>query len=93
MSVTKYNGTTYSGLALAHYTGILPSGAFSMRVDESVNAQKIDLLATVGGIAKPLLSGSTNATTPPLATSNTLTVGVQDADFRFEYFLVIETMP
>ena len=33
------------------------------------------------------------STTPPLAPSNTLTVGVEHTDFRFEYFLVIGTMP
>jgi hypothetical protein len=91
--ITKYDGTSYNGLDCTAYTGILPAGAFSMRIDESVAAQKIDFQATVGGVVKPLLTGSTNAAPPNLVTSSSMTAFVQNADLRFNYWIVIETLP
>ncbi|HSD90234.1 MAG TPA: thrombospondin type 3 repeat-containing protein [Kofleriaceae bacterium] len=91
--ITKYDGANYNGVDCTPYTGILPTGAFSMRIDESVAAQKIDFQATVGGVAKPLLTGATNAIPPNLVTSSTMTVYAQHADFRFNYWIVIETLP
>ncbi|HSD90233.1 MAG TPA: thrombospondin type 3 repeat-containing protein [Kofleriaceae bacterium] len=91
--IVKYDGTSYTGVDCTPYTGILPTGAFSMRIDESVAAQKIDFQATLGGAVKPLLTGATNAIPPNLVTSSTMTLHAQNADFRFNYWIVIETLP
>ena len=62
-----------------------------MRIDESVSAQTLAMQATVGGVVKPALSGAT--TSPPLTTSQTMTVYLQNADVRYSYWIVIETLP
>lgn len=93
IAITKYDGANYTGLATTTYSGTLPLGVFSMRVDESVSRQQIDFLSSVGGVAKPLLSGNTSAMSPPLATSTSFTLNEQYADVRFNYLLVIKTTP
>jgi hypothetical protein len=92
VTITERNGNTYNELADSPYAGALPTGAWSMRIDESVKAQQIQLLATVGGTAHPLLSAST-AAAPAHIAGNRINIYVRSADVRFDYFLVIETLP
>jgi hypothetical protein len=91
IAISRANKGVYSSFAIAHYTGTLPIGAWSMRIDESAAAQHITMNGAVGGAAFAPLNATT--TTPALATSTTMEVGVNGSDVRFDYFLVIETLP
>lgn len=91
--VMKYDGVDYFALASNPYTGVMPTGAFSMTIDESVVQQRIVLASRLGGAAKPTLTGVTNTIAPNLAAGGTMTIYLQHADVRFEYWLVIETLP
>jgi hypothetical protein len=94
IAITKYDGVSnYTSLATTTYSGILPTGAFAMRVDESVSQQTINFQSTVGGVVKPLLTGDTDAMAPALAASTFLELTEQSADVRFNYLLVIKTTP
>jgi hypothetical protein len=92
IGIVERDGSSYTDLATSPYSGALPTGAWSMRVDESVSAQQIRLLATLGGSAKPMLMAST-ATAPAHIAGNKINIYVRSADIRFDYFLVIETLP
>jgi hypothetical protein len=92
-NVMKYDGTEYYELATNTYTGVMPTGAWSMTIDESVAQQKIVLASRFGGAAKPTITGSTNTIAPNLAAGSTMTIYLQHADVRFDYWLVIETLP
>lgn len=91
ISLTKRSGTTYTGLANQDYPGILPTGAWSMRIDASVGAQRMALQAKVGTTSAEL-TGDTSAA-PALAASDRITLYMQNADIRFDYFVVIDTLP
>lgn len=92
IAISKANNGTYTGIATRNYTGILPTGAWNMRINESVASQQITLAATLGGIAYPLISGSTT-TAPILTTGAKLDFYIQHIDMRIDYFIVIETLP
>src|SRR6185503_18261451 len=49
VAISKYDGANYTGVTSTPYTAPLPTGAFGMRIDESVSAQSVSLQATVGG--------------------------------------------
>jgi hypothetical protein len=92
IAITRANNNSYASLDSASYTGVLPTGAWSMRIDESVSAQQIELVAKLGGTTYSQLVGTTT-TAPILTTSSRITTYVQNADFRFDYWIVIETLP
>ncbi|HEU0031949.1 MAG TPA: thrombospondin type 3 repeat-containing protein [Kofleriaceae bacterium] len=91
ISLTRANKDMFDSIAGTTYAGVLPTGAWAMTIDESVAAQKMGLATTVGGKVHPPLSGST-AVAPSLIGGDRVTVHVQNADFRFDYFLIIETV-
>lgn len=91
--VMKYDGVDYFTLASNPYTGVMPTGAWNMTIDESVAEQKIVLASRIGGEVKPTITGTTNTIAPNLSASGTMTVYLQNADVRFDYWLVIETLP
>lgn len=91
LGVTKADQGTYTRVVFSDYNGTLPTGAWSMRIDESVANQRVDLLATLGGVQRLPLTGTTSS--PPLAVSTSSTFLVRNADVRFNYVLVIRTMP
>lgn len=94
ISITKsLNSTTYTSLDAVSTPAPLPVGAWKFRVDESVSAQTIKLLATEGGTNYPLLMGATNVTAPSLTTSSVISILVRNADVRYNYFIAIETAP
>jgi hypothetical protein len=90
--ITEANGSVYSGLASATYAGVLPTGEWSMQIDESVKDQRIALLARLGGMAYPALVASTS-TAPVLAADNRINISTNHVDITLDYFLVIETVP
>jgi hypothetical protein len=79
----------YTRLAGHSYPGVLPTGSWAMTIDESVASQRIGLTAQVGGTTYTPLT----ATTTALTTSSTMTIFVRNADIRWNYFVVIETLP
>lgn len=94
ISITKsLMDTTYTSLAAHNTPAPLPTGAWKFRVDESVSAQSIKLLATEGGTNYSLLTGTTNLASPSLTTGSIVTVLVRNADVRYDYFIAIETAP
>ncbi|HUS33598.1 MAG TPA: thrombospondin type 3 repeat-containing protein [Kofleriaceae bacterium] len=93
IAISKANLGAYTGLATAQYPAPLPTGAWSMRIDESVAAQQIKLRAKAGGVQYNELTAATNTALPNLATSTQATLYVQHADVRFDYWIVIETLP
>lgn len=91
ISLTKRNLATYTGLANASYSGILPTGPWRMQLDASVSTQRIALSAKLGTTTAEL-AGDTSAA-PALAPSDRITLYMQNADIRFDYFVVIDTLP
>ena len=67
--------------------GTLPTGAWSMRIDESVSAHRISLASSLGGVVKPDLA--TDA--PTLGTGRGIIVGANGIGMAVDYFIVIET--
>jgi hypothetical protein len=93
ISISKGNSGVYSSIGLLHYPNALPTGAWSMRFDESVAAQQIKFLAKVGGVQYTEITGTTNTSSPSLTTSNRFRFYMTRADVRFDYWIVIETLP
>lgn len=94
IAITKAEVSSYATLAAHSYgpRGALPTGAWAMTIDESVSDQQIRLQATLGDQAYAPLVGSTSVPTA-LAPSAYLKLLVRHADVRFDYLLVIETLP
>jgi len=92
IKITEAAAGTYTGRASTPYAGVVPTGAWSMQIDESVTAQRIDLAARLGGMAYPEISASTSAA-PALTTGSHLIVSAEHMDISFDYFVVIETLP
>ncbi len=92
IAITERNGSVYTGLASTPYTGVMPTGAWSMQIDESVSAQQMAFSATLGGIARPAISAST-ADAPALVAGTRINIYTRNCDLRFDYVLVIETLP
>lgn len=92
IEITKANNGSYDSLASTSAGGSLPTGAWSMQIDESVAGQQIRLVAKVGGTTYAPMTGNTS-TAPALTASNMFELYVTRADVRVDYFLVIETMP
>ena len=92
IKITEAASGTYTGRDSTSYIGVLPIGAWSMQIDESVAAQRIDLGARLGGMAYPALSASTSAA-PVLTTGSYLVVSAENMDISFDYFVAIETLP
>lgn len=90
--ITQANDDTYPNYASSPYAGALPTGAWSMRIDESVSMQRIALQATLGGTVHPLLQAMPLGD-PPLTTSSLITFLGRNADIRIDYVVVIETLP
>jgi hypothetical protein len=93
IAISRANKGVYSSFIIQNYAGNLPIGAWSMRIDESVAAQSIGFDSKVGGTVRPTISANTAVSNPLLVTSNTMELGVNGADIRLDYFLVIETLP
>lgn len=94
ISITKsLNSTTYTSLAGVATPAPLPTGAWKLRIDESVSTQTIKLLATEGGTNYSLLTGTTNMAPPSLTAGTVLSTLVRNADVRYNYFIAIETAP
>ncbi len=89
ISISRAQGTSYPSLAITSYVGILPTGAWSMQIDESVSAGRIALTSRLGGTAHPTIS-----TAAPAHTTGTgVSVLVRNSDVRFDYFGIIATIP
>jgi hypothetical protein len=91
VKLTRADSGTYSLVAGANYGGALPTGAWSMQIDESVTTQMLALTATLGGLSYGPLSGPASA--PALISSSELYISTQNVDIRFDYMLLIETTP
>jgi hypothetical protein len=91
VAVSRANKGVYTTLAGSNITGTLPTGTWSMRADISVAAQRIVFDTRLGGTARPLLTGM--ASTPALVSGPSFQIDVNGLDVRFDYFLVIETLP
>jgi hypothetical protein len=91
VGVVKANNGTYTGLASASYSGVMPTGAWSVRLDQSVAAQRVVMQASLGGTNYSVSGNTSNA--PALAASTTLRIYTSNIDMRFDYYIVIETLP
>ena len=92
-SIAKGDNGTYTGLASVNYPAPLPTGAWSMRIDESVAAQKVTLRAKLGGVQYNDIMGATDTATPNLVAAPDITMYSQHSDVRFDYWIVIQTLP
>jgi hypothetical protein len=92
VSITKKIGNDFPDLAKTPYSGTLPTGAFALQVDASVAKQQVTLATTLGGMVMPTLTAKTDAA-PALTPGADISLFERNADFRFDYILVIETMP
>ena len=92
IAIYKTNSGVYTRLGRVAFNGAIPTGAWSMRIDESPAAQRIDYLATMGGTNHPLITGNT-ATSPVLIAGDHIKLYASNLDVRVDYVLVIETMP
>ena len=70
---------------------ILPTGPWRMQLDASVSAQRMALAAKTGTTSAELAADTSAA--PALAASDRITLYMQNADIRFDYFVVIDTLP
>lgn len=89
IAISRANKGVYTSFVTTPYSGVLPTGAWSMQVDSSVAAQRIALATTLGGTARTPLSADTSA----LVASTTMYFYAAGADVRLDYVIVIETMP
>jgi hypothetical protein len=92
IAIYRDNMGSYTNLASTTYSTVLPTGAFSMQIDESITAQQIRYEAKLGGVTYAPLMGSTS-TAPVLAAGPEFKIYVNNADIGFDYVVVIETMP
>ncbi len=92
VAITKANNDTYTGLAATPYSGVLPTGAWSMRLDQSVAAQRIVVEAKLGATSYGPITGNTS-NSPALATSTRIRLYTDHIDLRVDYLVVIETLP
>lgn len=92
IEITKRNQSNYSSLAATDVGGPLPTGSWTMRIDGSVAAQRIQMASTIGGMSYPTLVGNTS-TSPQLAAGSYVTLFVKNLEVRVDYFVVIETLP
>lgn len=92
VGVVKANNGSYTGLGATPYNGVLPTGAWSMRLDQSVAAQRVVVTATLGATSYGPVTGNTS-NSPALTTSTQLRIYTSNVDMRFDYFIVIETLP
>lgn len=93
INIQKANDGVYTSIDSDGYSGALPKGAWSVRIDQSVSTQEIAFLPMIGGTAYPELKGSTNQGPPSLTSGDHMTFLVRNAQVRFDYVLVIETLP
>ncbi len=89
ISVTRADSGSYTPVAGTGIAGSFPIGAFIMQVDESVSSQQLSIVGTLGGTSYPIQAGT--AGTPPLVANDFIAIYARNAEFRFDYFLVIET--
>lgn len=91
INIESASGSSYVDLDSRTYSTILPTGAWSMRIDESASTQKLGLLATLGGVTYTQMSAT--ATTPALVATNRITMYTDNVDARVDYVIVIKTLP
>lgn len=85
-------GTTFTGLAGTAYTGVLPVGAFLFQVDESVAAKTLAFRSTLGGVSRMTLA-ATATMDPLLSAGASFGFFTRNCDVRFDYFVVVQTVP
>ena len=85
-------GTVFTGLAGTAYAGVLPAGAFAFQIDESVSAKTIAFRSTLGGVSRMALTASSTMD-PLLSAGGQFGLFTRNCDVRFDYFVVIQTMP
>lgn len=89
IAISRANQGVYSTFTSTPYSGVLPTGAWSMQIDSSVAAQRIAFAATLGGTARNPLTTNTSV----LPASSTMYFYAAGLDVRLDYVIVIETMP
>ncbi len=92
IALTKRDGTSYTELGAIDVGVPLPTGAWAMRLDASVAAQSMRVVATVGGTTYAPITADTS-TAPVLTSSAHINMFFRSVDMRLDYFLVIETLP
>ncbi|CAN5923755.1 hypothetical protein BH11MYX3_BH11MYX3_00300 [soil metagenome] len=89
ISISRAQGASFPSLASTSYPGTLPTGAWSLQIDETVSGGMIALTSRLGGTLHPAFS-----TAAPAHTTGTgVSVLVRNADVRFDYFGIIATIP
>ncbi|MEO8704681.1 MAG: thrombospondin type 3 repeat-containing protein [Kofleriaceae bacterium] len=90
IQITEADGDLFTSHARTPY-GTLRPGRWSIRLDESVADQRIELAAMMGDEVYPTIEARTDGD-PPLGVGNNVFVGVRNIDITFDYFVVIETL-
>lgn len=92
VSVAKAEGGLYPSLQQTSYPGILPTGAWSMQISESVSAQHITFATRAGGQDQTTLEADTSTPTA-LTASDGITLLIRNANVTLDFVLTIETLP
>jgi hypothetical protein len=91
VKIMRAASSTFTALASTPYAGTMPSGAWSMRIDESAAGQRVDLTGVIGGAAFTALTGSTG--NPEHVAGTNIGFNIQNLDIAFDYVVVIRTLP
>ena len=92
ISIAKAEGGSYPSIASTPYAGDLPTGAWRMKIDESVAVQSIALVSGLGDQSYMPLVAATSSPTA-LTTATGIAFLVRNADVTVDYLLAIETLP
>lgn len=88
--IERYAAGSFTALATVPLASKLPVGPFKLTIDESVANQTIRFASTVAGTSRVLTA---SASQPPLLAGSILHFDVFNAVVRFDYVLLIETVP
>jgi len=93
VSISSANGSTFTTIASTGYQKPLPSGAWTMQVDESVSAQHIAFATLLAGTPRPPVSAERTSLAFPMIAGDHLGLFVKNATVTVDYFGVIATTP
>ncbi len=89
IAINRADNDVYSQLTGSGCAGILPTGAWSIQIDESASSHRIALHSRLGGVGRPPLG----TPAPAHTTGTSVPVLVRNADVRLDYFGIIATTP
>jgi hypothetical protein len=91
VSISSADGATYKTVASVGYPKPLPSGAWTMQIDESVLGQRISLVSSLAGAPQPTVTAARAMLMPALITSDHIGLFVKNTNVTVDYVGLIET--